>query len=76
MGMFSRKESREINELKKTPEEPPSQGALQFLRYGGTYAEWEEPKPSMSKEQIEQTYQNLLEASGIAETAVSATNRW
>ena len=75
MGMFSIKEAREINELKKTQEEPPPQGALQFLPYGDTYAEWEEPK-SMNKKELEQVYQNLLEAAGIAETAVSATNRW
>jgi hypothetical protein len=76
MGMFSIREAREINELKKTPEEIPAEGSLQFLPYGDTYAEWEEPKPSMSKEELEQVYQNLLEAAGIAETAVSATNRW
>ena len=76
MGMFSIKEAREINELKKTPEEPPVEGGLQFLPYGDTYAEWKEPEPSMSKEELEQVYQNLLKAAGIAETAISATDRW
>ena len=76
MGMFSIKEAREINELKKTPEEaPPAEGGLQFLPYGDTYAEWKEPEPSMSKEELEQVYQNLLEAAGMVEAAASVTNR-
>ena len=71
MGMFSIKEAREINELKKTEEAPPAEGGLQFLPYGDTYAEWKEPKPSMSEEELDQVYQNLLEAAGMS----SVTNR-
>ena len=78
MGMFSIKEAREINELKKTPEEPPAEGALQFLPYGDTYAEWKEPEPSLSKEERwQQEYKNLLEASCMTaiEFVKTATNR-